>query len=151
MAQDIHKIMYSSSAVNMFDQQQLDDLMTVAREKNRHFSVTGCMIYHDGNIIQYLEGPTNSVRFIFDCIRSDPRHSGVIELCNAPVERRAFSDWQMALKYIPADKLNDYQTVYDLFGDMMERSNIDKICHQARVFFETFLDVTRLQGGNLAL
>ena len=151
MVEDIHKIMYSSSAVDLFSQEALNDLMTLSREKNRHFSVTGCLIYHDGNIIQYLEGPPNSVSHIFECIKADPRHKGIIELCNTPVEQRVFNDWQMALKYIPSDRLRDYQTVYDLFEDMMEQSRIEQICQQARIFFETFLDVACLQGRNLGL
>ncbi|MCX4192368.1 BLUF domain-containing protein [Methylophaga sp. OBS1] len=151
MSQPIHKIMYSSSTVDLFSAEELDRLMLKARDKNAHFGVTGCLIYHDGNIIQYLEGSKASVDFIYGCIVNDDRHRDIHLLCSDEVDRRAFRDWSMALRYIPENRLRDYRTVYDLFEDMMETDTIDLICRQARVFFETFLDVSRLRAGNMHL
>lgn len=151
MSQPIHKIMYSSSAVGLFSPEDLDQLMRKARHKNAHFGVTGCLIYHDGNIIQYLEGSKASVDFIYGSIVNDSRHHDIHLLCNGPVDSRAFKDWTMALRYIPENRLRDYSTVYDLFEDMMEEDTVDHLCRQAKVFFETFLDVSRLRAGNMQL
>lgn len=151
MSQNIYKIMYSSSAIELLNSEALDMLMQKSRFKNAHFGVTGCLIYHDGNIMQYLEGPESSVEFIYASIKEDSRHKDIALLCNDWIEQRAFSDWTMALRYIPEDKLSDYQTVYDLFEGMMETQRIDKLCKQAKIFFKTFLDVTRLQSGNMGL
>lgn len=151
MSQEIFKIMYSSTAVNMLSADQLNELLQKSRHKNAHFGVTGCLIYHNGNIIQYLEGSKSSVDFIYGSIVNDDRHRDITLLCNDWVALRAFSDWTMALRYIPEDKLHDYQSVYDLFEDMMETQTIDMLCKQAKVFFETFLDVSHLRAGNLGL
>ncbi|MBD3633840.1 MAG: BLUF domain-containing protein [Methylophaga sp.] len=151
MSQSIHKIMYSSSAVELLSAEDLDQLMRKARHKNTHFGVTGCLIYHDGNILQYLEGSKASVDFIYGSIVGDNRHHDIHLLCNDQIEKRAFSDWSMALRYIPENRLRDYRTVYDLFEDMMESDTIDQLCRQAKVFFETFLDVSRLRAGNMRL
>ncbi|MTI63057.1 BLUF domain-containing protein [Methylophaga sp.] len=151
MSQTIHKIMYSSSAVDLFSAEALDQLMLKSRHKNAHFGVTGCLIYHDGNIIQYLEGSKASVDFIYGSIVRDSRHHDIHLLCNDQVDKRAFRDWSMALRYIPENRLRDYRTVYDLFEDMMETDTIAHLCREARVFFETFLDVSRLRTGNMHL
>lgn len=151
MARPLHKIMYTSTAVELFSGQELDQLMRSARRKNAHFGVTGCLIHHEGNIIQYLEGPKISLDFIYPSIVKDSRHQDVQLLCNEQIEARAFKDWTMALRHIPQGALHNYQTVYDLFEDMMETKSIDKLTRQARVFFETFLDVSQLRGGNLGL
>ena len=147
----LHKIMYISSASELLDEAELQALMLKSRHKNAHFSVSGCLIYHDGNIIQYLEGSTSAVNFIYGCIRNDKRHTNIHVLCDDTIETRAFSDWTMALCYIPPGKLHQYSTVYDLFEDMMEPHIIDTICHQARGFFETFLSVSRSPGRNMDL
>jgi hypothetical protein len=151
MARSLHKIMYTSHAVELFSGEELDQLMHGARRKNAHFGVTGCMIYHEGHIIQYLEGPKTSLDFIYPSIADDSRHCDVELLCNENIETRAFKDWTMALRHIPQGALHNYQTVYDLFEDMMETRNVDKLTRQARVFFETFLDVCQLRGGNMGL
>lgn len=151
MSQSLNKIMYSSSAVELFSTESLQQLIQYARNKNAHFNVTGCMIYHEGHIIQYLEGSKASTEFIYASIAKDSRHKDIQLLCNDAIEERAFRDWTMALRCIPQDKLNDYQTVYDLFEDMMETKTIDKLCRQAQVFFSTFLDVCQLRAGNMGL
>lgn len=151
MASPLHKIMYTSTAVELFSGEELDQLMYSARRKNAHFGVTGCLIYHEGSIIQYLEGPKTSLDFIYPSIADDRRHQHVQLLCNEMIESRAFRDWTMALRYIPQDALHHYQTVYDLFEDMMETKSVDKLTRQARLFFETFLDTCQLRGGNMGL
>jgi hypothetical protein len=151
MSQDVFKIMYSSSAVDLFTHDELNQLMQKSRSKNAHFGVTGCLIYHNGNIIQYLEGSKVSVEFIYASIVADSRHQDITLLCDGWVPQRSFRDWTMALRFIPEDRLQDYRTVYDLFEDMMETHSVDKLCQQAKTFFETFLDVSQLRAGNLGL
>ena len=147
----LHKIMYSSSATKLLNEAELEAIMLKSRHKNAHFSVTGCLLYHDGNIIQYLEGSKSAVEFIYGCIRNDKRHTGIHLLCHDAEAKRAFSDWAMALRCIPHGKLHQYSTVYNLFEDMMETRIVDNLCRPARVFFETFLAVSRLRSGNMGL
>ncbi len=140
----LHKLIYVSSASKLFMPEELDSLMSKSRFKNAHFGVTGCLIYHQGNILQYLEGSKASIDFIYGSIVMDSRHSGIQRLCYGPVDQRSFSDWTMALKYIPNVE-HDYTSVHKLFEDMMEKKQVDLLCNQARVFFETFLQINQLQ------
>lgn len=140
----LHKLIYVSSASEPFTPDQLDSLMRKSRFKNAHFGVTGCLIYHQGNILQYLEGSKVSIDFIYGSIALDSRHTGIQRLCYGPVEQRSFCDWTMALKYIPNVE-HDYTSVHKLFEDMMEKKQVDLLCKQARVFFETFLHINQLQ------
>jgi len=136
--------MYVSSATNLLNAEELYSLISQSQLKNAHFGVTGCIIYHDGNILQYIEGTRASIDFIYDSIVLDSRHTGIQRLCYEPVEQRSFSDWTMALKYIP-DTEYDYTSLYELFEDIMEKKQVDKLCVHARVFFETFLRINQLQ------
>lgn len=145
MSETLHKLMYVSSASDLFTEEDLDSLMRKSRFKNRHFGVTGCLIYHQGNIIQYLEGSKASIDFIYSSIILDSRHKGIQRLCYGIAEKRCFEDWTMALKYIPAIEHN-YCSVYELFEEMMEKKQIDRLCSRARIFFETFLNVNQLHS-----
>ncbi len=140
----LHKLMYVSSATSLLNPEELDSLMSKSQLKNAHFGVTGCVIYHAGNILQYIEGTRASIDFIYGSIVLDSRHTGIQRLCYAPVEKRSFSDWTMALRYIP-DTEHDYTSLYKLFEDMMEKKQVDKLCVRAQVFFETFLRINLLQ------
>lgn len=140
----LHKLIYVSSASKLFMPEELDLLMSKSRFKNAHFGVTGCLIYHQGNILQYLEGSKASIDFIYGSIVMDSRHSGIQRLCYGPVDQRSFSDWTMALKYIPEVE-HYYTSLYMLFEDMMDKKQVDTLCKQARVFFKTFLQINQLQ------
>ena len=121
MSKTLHKLMYVSSATNLLNAEELYSLISQSQLKNAHFGVTGCIIYHDGNILQYIEGTRASIDFIYDSIVLDSRHTGIQRLCYEPVEQRSFSDWTMALKYIP-DTEYDYTSLYELFEDIMEKN-----------------------------
>ena len=136
---DCHKLIYSSSAVELLSQDQLEELMIQARIKNRNHQVTGCLVYHQGKFIQYLEGPQHEVKSIYSSIVNDSRHEKIVLLCSDATQERVFKDWSMALKYIPADKINDYQTVYDIFEDMMDVSMINRLCDRAVQLLEGYL------------
>ncbi len=142
----LHNVMYVSSATSLLNQEELDLLVRKSQLKNAHFDVTGCLIYHDGNILQYLEGTKSSVDFIYGSIVLDSRHTGIQRLCYGPVAQRSFKDWRMALKDVP-DTEYDYTSLYTLFEDMMEKKQVDKLSMRSRVFFETFLRINQLLTG----
>lgn len=136
--------MYASSATSLLNREELESLVKKSQLKNAQFGVTGCVIYHDGNILQYLEGPKTPVDFIYDSIVLDPRHTGIQRLCYGPVAQRCFSDWRMAFIWLP-DIEYACTSLYKLFEDMMEKKQVDKLSIRARVFFETFLHINQLQ------
>jgi hypothetical protein len=91
-------LVYVSSAKNQFSEVELVALLKQSREKNARLSITGMLLYKDGNIMQVLEGPDDAVRELFRTIQMDDRHRGVILLMEAPIEQREFSDWTMGFK-----------------------------------------------------
>lgn len=147
MAQEsLIKLMYASSSTKLMSANDLDSLMRKSRHKNSHFGVTGCLIYHEGNILQYLEGSKASVDFIYHSILQDERHHGIQLLCRDDTEQRVFEDWTMALRHIPV-RDHSYKSLYQLFENIMDTDMVDRISVRARIFFETFLRVSSLQPG----
>jgi hypothetical protein len=91
----LYHVLYASSAPRPLDDLALGRLLEVARRNNARVAVTGMLLYADGNFIQYLEGAEEAVRGVFERVRDDPRHHGVLTISEGPVEQRVFADWSM--------------------------------------------------------
>ena len=95
------QLVYISSARQSFCENDLGELLAVARRNNKRVGVTGLLLCGGRRFLQALEGPEKNVAFIFDKIRADERHCAVVELARRNVEAREFGDWDMAFE--PAD------------------------------------------------
>jgi len=91
----LQQLIYVSSAVGDFGTDDLDSILRASRKNNPAANVTGLLLFHDGCFFQALEGPGSEVRRIYEIVRQDPRHSGVIVLQDKPCAQRAFANWAM--------------------------------------------------------
>ncbi|GGF13682.1 hypothetical protein GCM10011383_26140 [Hymenobacter cavernae] len=83
---------------------QLEELLTKARATNTANSLTGVLLYSNGDIMQVLEGEQEMVQHIYEKIRQDIRHRDVSTLADGQIQRRNFSQWSMGFKAVdPAD------------------------------------------------
>ena len=94
----MHHYFYLSSASHEMTLDELEEILAVSRRNNSELGVTGMLLYCDGTIIQYLEGPEEMVNLLRDRIRLDPRHKGLIKLSEGPVDGRLFGDWAWVLR-----------------------------------------------------
>jgi hypothetical protein len=99
-------IVYISSSKGLLSEEQLTRILEKSRQSNRFLGITGVLLYFNGSIIQVLEGEQERVKSLYDVIRQDARHSGMITLFNCPIEKRSFSDWSMGYKSLSANELN---------------------------------------------
>ncbi len=91
-------LVYVSASSGLFSDEELVKLLEKSRENNTRLDVTGMLLYKDGNFMQVLEGPENTVYKLYDHIGKDPRHKGVIVLYKENVTQRQFPDWSMGFK-----------------------------------------------------
>ena len=94
----MHTLIYHSISQNECSDDELELFLTTIRKKNITLDVTGILLYHDGQIIQILEGEKDTIINLFEEIKIDKRHFGVVELINFKMEDRACRDWSMAFK-----------------------------------------------------
>ena len=83
---------YTSTAVDLMDADDLAQILKEARERNRRRNVTGMLLYRDGTFLQVLEGKEEDVIHIYDLIKSDGRHRGLINVLQEPIEKHHFED-----------------------------------------------------------
>ncbi|MCB8948185.1 MAG: BLUF domain-containing protein [Ardenticatenaceae bacterium] len=93
-------LVYASSAVRLFNRQELFDLLEYSREMNVENDITGMLLYRGGNFIQVIEGEDEAVLQLYKNIKADPRHKDVTMLSQDPIAKRQFPDWRMGFRNI---------------------------------------------------
>ncbi|MGB5329353.1 MAG: BLUF domain-containing protein [Gammaproteobacteria bacterium] len=93
---DLDSLVYVSSAVKLLRPEEIEYLLTRARERNEEYGITGVLLYIGGNFMQYIEGPVGNLELIYKIIREDKQHSGIILVTRETIEEREFGDWSMA-------------------------------------------------------
>lgn len=91
-------LVYVSSAVGIPTVDELHHLLQRARARNVNYSITGLLLYNDGNFMQYIEGAPAPLATIYSIICDDPMHHEVTELYRQPAAERLFPGWLMAFR-----------------------------------------------------
>ena len=135
--QAIFSLTYVSSAVQKMNEDELRAIVESSRRNNERLSITGMLLYKDGNFMQTLEGTNESVTTLMNSIDRDPRHRGVIRLQKREVRDRCFGKWPMAfhnLDLIPRRDLKAF--VPESFLDAAFRHQPES-CNKLMLYFTT--------------
>lgn len=89
-------LIYRSVAKPSFKSSEVQKMLSGAREYNRKMGITGCLLYYNGEFIQYLEGNQIKVLGLFDKIKKDKRHTDIELISYGEREEREFEKWEMA-------------------------------------------------------
>jgi hypothetical protein len=92
------QLVYVSSSVNRFTQEELLELLDKARRNNEKLGITGMLLYRDGDFMQALEGDDIQVRALSAKIARDPRHKNMHVLLDGRCTEREFPDWSMGFR-----------------------------------------------------
>jgi hypothetical protein len=93
----LRSIVYVSTACNALAVVELESLLRSARDANLENSITGILLFDDGNFMQCFEGPTDAVYSTYDRIKASRQHKDIIELMDDRVAGRSFKSWEMGI------------------------------------------------------
>jgi hypothetical protein len=96
----MHFIVYLSSAKKLYSDQDLEAILTVSRRQNAIKDITGILLYHDGSIMQVIEGEAVSVNNLYARLLTDDRHHQIIQVMTGNSNERYFGEWSMAFSQI---------------------------------------------------
>lgn len=99
-ATPLTSIVYISAARALLTGEEIQEILRQSRQNNATRDVTGLLLYWDGNFLQYIEGPADSVDGLLETIRRDSRHSGLTVLDRGVIAARAFPDWRMGYERV---------------------------------------------------
>ncbi|WP_260855634.1 BLUF domain-containing protein [Curtobacterium sp. 9128] len=92
----LHSLVYMSSAVDRFDDDELEAVLAYARDRNSADGLSGLLVHRSGRFMQLLEGPYDAVMATYRRILEDDRHGDVSLLVEESIHTRRFPDWTMA-------------------------------------------------------
>lgn len=90
----LHRVIYASEAVGATGVTTLSvaQILGHAERNNRRDHITSCVMFHQGHILQAIEGGRSDVDRLMRRLLVDPRHSGLRILIDTPVTSRALTD-----------------------------------------------------------
>src|SRR4051794_10953029 len=103
----IFYLVYLSSARQLYTSSDLSDILTKSRLNNTNKNITGLLLYHEGSILQILEGDEETVIDVYHKIGQDERHYNVLKLVTGTSEERNFPDWSMGFKTVTDEEWNE--------------------------------------------
>lgn len=102
----LHRIIYASEAVGATGASTLSvaQILGHAEGNNRRDHITSCVMFHQGHILQAMEGERTDLDRLMRRLLVDPRHSGLRILIDTVIAERALAE-PMGLCADPADLL----------------------------------------------
>ena len=91
---DIVGIAYCSKPLS-FSFETVDDILAVSQDNNARAGITGALVYDNTTFLQWIEGPSASVRAAWKRISQDDRHTDLKLLSVQKLDDRLFPDWSM--------------------------------------------------------
>ena len=103
----LHRVIYASEAVGATGASTLSiaQILGVSERNNRRDHLTSCVMFHQGHILQCIEGGRADVDRLIRRLLQDPRHTGLRILSDTPVAARRL-DEPMGLCADPAALLD---------------------------------------------
>ncbi len=92
------ELVYCSVAKSNLTSQDIQDILETSKKFNSDNQITGCLLYHDHEFLQVLEGDQQVVQDLFISIKKDLRHFNVILLAEGekkvePLPNGAWRIW----------------------------------------------------------
>lgn len=90
----LHRVIYASEAVGATGVSTLSiaQILGVSERNNRRDHITGCVMFHEGHIVQVLEGARVDLTRLMGRILADRRHTGVRVLSDVPISARQIDE-----------------------------------------------------------
>lgn len=94
------QLLYISSVTRAASDERVGEILATSRRNNAAAGVTGLLLYDGKRFLQALEGSETAVSTIYERIKRDTRHRGIVLLSSKIVETRSFGEWSMAAEKI---------------------------------------------------
>lgn len=94
----LHHIIYSSKATGATGMTTLSlaQILGESEANNRRDHITSCLMFHQGQFLQLMEGARSDLDRLVRRLQADPRHTGMKFLVDSPIHARRL-DAPMAL------------------------------------------------------
>ena len=126
------RLVYYSRALRDMSLQDIQDILTIARENNADQDICGMLCYESNWFLQALEGDREVVNELFLEIADDVRHDDVVIISYQYIDECIFPNWHMGYS-ANSGAVSDMLTSFGLSSFTPEKLQPD----QALEFLQT--------------
>lgn len=144
---NLQQFAYISKQTDEFSEDDLNELMRLARKRNRELKLTGLLLFDKPMFFQVLEGPLDSINTMRETLLSDKRHQNMdIIFTNDNLYEREFGRWSMGCKILGDGLPADYKDLDDRVKNILKISKPNaEAAHQLLLEFRdmqrSFIDI----------
>ncbi len=102
---NLYQLLYTSRKTPTCNDKEIEKILDSCKRNNPSKDITGVLLHSNDHFIQYLEGSKDIIK-LYDLIKTDTRHTGVVLLSYAPLKERVFPAWHMGYKNITNSKID---------------------------------------------
>jgi len=150
LPQRIMQYVYVSTATDLAIK-TLKDIGLNAQSFNKKNQITGILIQTEGEYMQILEGPENTLKKLYEKIEKDPRHKWVTLLEAKKIYRRTFGEWTMAIANVDKAKLPTDIFMNNDWNSIKKQMQDNAFSKKFTGFFETFYSIHIDKGRDCRL
>ncbi|MBO3698652.1 BLUF domain-containing protein [Roseivirga sp. E12] len=92
----LYELIYRSNAKSDTSESDIQNILHTARAFNKANGITGCLLFHNNQFLQLLEGEFNLLMKLYERIKTDTRHDGLVLLHMRETAYRVYPNWTMA-------------------------------------------------------
>ena len=101
----MYELIYSSVANHNLSSEAIAEMLKSARDFNAKNNITGCLLYHNNEFRQILEGDKKIIKDLYSRICQDTRHFNNLLLAEGEKEERTFQNWSMAFHELSSQEI----------------------------------------------
>ncbi|MBC7389848.1 MAG: BLUF domain-containing protein [Opitutaceae bacterium] len=101
----LYQLVYTSRKKPSCNDKEIEKILDSCKRNNPGKDITGVLLHSNEHFIQYLEGSKDIIK-LYDLIKEDTRHTGVVLLSYGPLKERVFPSWHMGYKNITNSKID---------------------------------------------
>ncbi len=101
-----YELVYTSTVSPGVTEIDIANLLNSARDYNAKNNITGCLLYHNNNFIQILEGDKKQIKELYAKIKKDERHFNLVKIIEGEKNITLFKNWAMAYRKLETVGLN---------------------------------------------
>ena len=132
---EMYELVYCSIANPNLKEKDIFNILEKAHNFNLKKSITGCLLFHNNEFIEILEGDKSVLHNLIEEIKKDVRHTSVMVLAENKIEKRVFDKWITAHHKVENDDIVNVDRLIFINNFLTLSELIPKPTHASRVFW----------------
>lgn len=142
-------LIYDSATYETCSTMDLPLFLSTIRESNMRLNITGMLLYHNGNLMQIIEGEEEAVHAIFEKIKIDKRHFDVSKLIEFKITNRCYSDWTMAFKKLSETNWSTVKGFLNLEDNQIGTPASSSKSTYLKMLIDSFVDENKILNNDV--